>query len=406
MTLLEGAVIAPPQWDNIPKELQDIPQWCCWNSKVVLDTTKQVNKLTKEPVNLKTKRNLNWRDVSNLSSFEEVKAAYEQGGFNGIGFVLNENTPYVCVDIDDQENIYDMDEPYHNIAFRSYAELSPSGNGVHVWFKGKKPSWAGTKKNGIEFFGGQGRFVTFTGNRYNDMPIMDTQNVIDFIAETFFPEEAAAAKQPPIVDDETLLEKMDKEKSLNRNGEGKSSSKLSDSEVIEKLRTDDNESYNIYHGDFSSRGNDHSRAVPVLLKSLAYWTSKDTVQMDRIVRTMHNLNHEKWDRPQKGSTWGQLEIQYAIESKKTTYSDTVAKRNKETIYEPSVPKLHMRTQEVLEQGFENVSEQLQLNDNGKIKCTAFNIDLLLNSDIFKGVLAYDMFRQREVIMKDLSLIHI
>ena len=120
---------------------------------------------------------------------------------NGIGIVLND-TDLTVIDVDQitdstgnviTENITDLPIIKELVKkFNSYAEVSPSGKGIHIFIKGKiKPTEdEETTKNGVfkydgytakyEFFDGvvfsKGRFVTVTGNIIGDVK---TINAVD-----------------------------------------------------------------------------------------------------------------------------------------------------------------------------------------------------------------------------------
>lgn len=379
MTLLVGARITAPQFDNMPQELRALPQWCCWTTQLCVDKD-GVEYYSKVPANIKTKRRLAWRNPKNLYTFDEVKAAYEQGGFNGIGFVLYEDTPFVCADFDDIKNIENVPADLHNLTIHSYTEKSPSGNGLHLWIKGQKPSWVGTKKNGVELFGGQARFVTVTGDLYNSMPIVEHPKLIDMIVEKFFGKPPKNTKQ---------------KKSPNLQNEGKSFGKLSDDEIINRMENSNPKAFRVYQGDFSEYGNDHSSAIAGLLPTLAYWTNNDATQMDSIVRSMHNFNAEKWDRPQNSSTWGAIEIQSTIERQTNTYAPSISKNkvnNQPSIAFDGSPASIAHALKT--------SGLLEINDKGKVLPNAFNIEKIMDTH-FKNTVGYDVFKKREVIIRDL-----
>lgn len=384
MTLISLEAISPPQFDCIPDELKGIPQWTLWGSRE--QKGKKGIYYSKEPISLNGEFGISWTDKRNMHTFEEVKAAYEKGSGNGIGLILTHETPYVCVDIDDQENIHDMEAKYHNIAVQSYAEISPSGNGLHVWFKGNKPTWARTKKNGIEFFGGQNKFVTFTGNVFSDMPINDNQKVINHIGETFFPEEAAAAI--------TLQQK----KSSNLQNEGKSFGKLDDGDVLRKMFAARNghEIQQLWNGDISKYDGDSSRADQALANHLTYWTNGDQAQIHSLM-WQSQLVREKWT---EHPTYLARTIERAL-------ADTKVSNRSVSDFTHHVQDGTQKTVEVLPtpnnstMPYEDVIQQLEHDDKGNIKKSAFNVQQILDSRIFNKVLGYDVFRQREVIGNDL-----
>lgn len=388
MTLLVGAKITAPNFDNVPDELKALPQWVCWNSQEVWDKAKQVMKLSKEPANLKTKKRLAWRNPSNLYTFDQVKEAYEQGGFNGIGFVLYEDTPFVCIDIDDLEDINKVPAHLHNYTIHSYTEKSPSGNGLHLWVKGYKPAHVGTKKNGIEFFGGQARFITVTGDRYNAAPLSENQGLIDMIAKDFFGES----------------KKSTQKKSPNLQNEGNSFGKLSDYEVVSLIQRFKPKSFKVYQGDFSEYPS-QSEAVLGLLNDLAFYTGKDAIQMESIFNNSSAV-YDDPEKPDENARKLKYTIDKAIEGTQNVYTPKVSNHSVSN-FNLHVQEQNTNTVEVLKKPGEHnnsyidVLQLLQTDDKGKVLKTAFNMEQIFNSRVFHKTLGYDMFRQREVIAKDL-----
>ena len=121
---------------NIPHSLIVTPQWVVWRK--VWDAERSKDK--KVPYNPRTKREAKSNDPTTWAPFEEAVAAYERGGFDGIGFVFSTNDPVVGIDLDgcrDPET--GLLKPWaSDIVARldSYTEASPSGTGVHVIAKG------------------------------------------------------------------------------------------------------------------------------------------------------------------------------------------------------------------------------------------------------------------------------
>ena len=61
-----------------------------------------------------------------------------------------------------------------------------------------------------------------------------------------------------------------------------------------------------------------SEGVQSLLHYLAFYTSKDKAQMERIFLSYNNLT-DKWDSKRGNTTWGQLELDKAINNQKEVY---------------------------------------------------------------------------------------
>jgi primase-polymerase (primpol)-like protein len=145
-------------------DLTGLDQWVCWRLE------KRNGKLTKVPYNPHSGRLASSTDPSTWAPFEVALATWTASSrYNGIGFVFSPCDPFVGVDLDHcrdaetgtidawaQQIINDLD---------GYAELSPSGTGIHIWVRGHVP---GERRKGeidghkIEMYD-TGRFFTVTG---------------------------------------------------------------------------------------------------------------------------------------------------------------------------------------------------------------------------------------------------
>jgi putative DNA primase/helicase len=96
---------------------------------------------------------------------------------------------------------------------------------------------------------------------------------------------------------------------------------LSDEVLLEKARSAANREKfcRLFDkGDLSEYQDDHSRADKALVNLLAFWTCKNAVQMDRLFR-QSKLMRAKWDERRGDSTYGQLEIEEAIDFVENSY---------------------------------------------------------------------------------------
>src|SRR5215218_7236806 len=143
----------------IPDELKARPQWVNW--KYAWDG----KKWTKHPYNPRTGRKASSTDLLTWSPFKDVLEAYEAGGYHGVGIVLCSGDPYTGVDLDGCRNpeTDELEDWAEKIvaAFGGYAEVSPSGTGVHIIVRGKAPN---KKRGGIEAYSSE-RFFTVTGEK-------------------------------------------------------------------------------------------------------------------------------------------------------------------------------------------------------------------------------------------------
>lgn len=150
-------------YSNIPAELKALRQWVVYDKEKV-------------PHNVE---NDNFASVSDPDSWSDFSTAVAASGKHcGIGFVFTNSDPYTFIDLDDTEGDPVAHEKQLKIfqEFDSYAEISPSGRGLHIIVRGNVP--AGRRRSHIEIYSSQ-RYATFTGNVYpqgSPRPIRDHQD--------------------------------------------------------------------------------------------------------------------------------------------------------------------------------------------------------------------------------------
>ena len=290
MTVYAAQSIQEPNFEAIPQELRIHPKWMLWKLE---PTKKDSNILGKVPYQVNGYRGSK-NNHEHYLTFEEVKAAYKRGGFDGVGMVFNRNDSLVCVDLDDFKDIKNIPAEKYNLMLHSYTEYSPSEKGLHIWIKGQKPESCRTKKNGVELYGSElNSFVTVTGNVFTNLPVNENQLLINKIVDRYFKEDkpqekpekrsvAAAYKELP---DEIVLNNMFASK------HGKK---------IEGL----------FRGSLVGHAS-HSEADLALCNHLAYWTNNNPGQMDRLFRNSA-LIRDKWDEKRGIATYGYITIEKAI----------------------------------------------------------------------------------------------
>lgn len=159
-------------FERIPAELRAFPQWVAWRY-----VDRGGPKPSKLPFSPRTGQVASVTDATTWATFNEAVAALQSGGFDGIGFVFTDADPFTGIDLDDchgdaeakavQDRIFD--------AFPSYAELSPSGTGLHIIVKGRV---RGSRRGFVEVYSTE-RFFTMTGNVYRDAPIVEGGAALD-----------------------------------------------------------------------------------------------------------------------------------------------------------------------------------------------------------------------------------
>jgi len=167
----------------VPQPLRDLAQWVVWRYE------KANGKPTKVPYDPTFGRAASTVDRKSWGAYEQACRSAKAGQYDGIGFVFTPDDPYCGMDLDDC-----LDEQGHFIwgreiieAFPTYAEVSPSGRGVKLFFIGRKPDNTDCKINGqgpdrqahIEIYD-RWRFFTVTGNVLEGAPgeLRDCQDAL------------------------------------------------------------------------------------------------------------------------------------------------------------------------------------------------------------------------------------
>lgn len=152
---------------GIPEILRQVDRWLCWS----WIWNKNAKKWDKPPLNASSGCNASSTDPSTWTTFNVAIAAHLKGDFDGIGFVLGEDKPshvvFAGFDLDDcidDEEAIDPGAAYLAKCLDSYAEISPSGNGIKVFARGHLPPRHRCSEKGkpFEIYDG-GRYFTVTG---------------------------------------------------------------------------------------------------------------------------------------------------------------------------------------------------------------------------------------------------
>lgn len=291
-------------YDNIPAELKQLPNWICWRG-FPQPRPDDPNHIGKIPINPKTGGNAQSNNPDTWTDFDTALKASEQ--YSGIGFMFG-NSPFFGVDIDGIEpDIREFLDGGNGIvsefihALRSYAELSPSGKGIHIICRGELPKGARRRGN-VEMYDSE-RFFTVTGNNIGEYTaVEDCTEAIKPLHEKYLGGTRSEPAQR-IVQTAPLP--------------------CSVSEVLEAASRAKNGSrfQALYAGNFAEY-NSQSEADMAFCNMLAFWTGRNAALMDEIFRNS-GLMRDKWDRRQSGSTYGALTIRKACEECKNIYQPPV-----------------------------------------------------------------------------------
>ena len=321
-------------YENIPAELKSARRWVCWKFE------QRGGKTTKVPYT-PTGRRAKSNDPATWAAFDDCRAAHEGGRFDGIGFQLD-GSGILGVDIDharDAAGNWNTAAADITERLASYAEISPSGEGVHIFIKAVKPgSKSKNAAAGVEMYDTK-RFFTVTGNLYREglNAVQERQEALNGVyfkyleppqnvTATTGQEKHAAADFPPL-DDAAIIELLESGKAGGqKSGRG--------AELAAYWRGN----YLLYTDDLSA-------ADLSLCNALAFWTQKDTAQMDRLFRQsglyLLDGRAEKWNTKHNsaGQTYGEMTIAAAVAACNVVYSarNLTGRFNNEPVVKQNFP---------------------------------------------------------------------
>ena len=281
--------------ENVPAELRAEARWVCWRRE------ERGGKATKLPVCAANGRMAKSTDPATWATFEDAVAAVGRWRCDGVGFVFGPDRAFTGLDLDHVivDGVLDAEYRWVVEEAGTYTEVSPSGDGLHLIFRGAKPDWATRSRRSqpggrvVEMYD-HDRYFTVTGAVFEGHDaISENPAVVERAYRTWIEPEAAA--QPALsaagtsssdgMDDDALLERM----CASRSGD-----------AIRALMA----------GDCSAQGGDRSAADMALCSHLAFWCAGDADRMDRIFRRS-GLMRDKWDSRRGGSTYGAQTIERA-----------------------------------------------------------------------------------------------
>ena len=312
------------KYEKIPLEIKKTRRWVGY--KVETRDGKQ----TKVPYNAILGTYAKSSDPSTWTTFGVAISGCVKYSFDGIGFMLGKDTEtdthYLGIDLDnhDEPDFQEIAEDFIE-TLNSYTEYSHSGKGIHIICKGQKPVGRCRKSN-IEMYD-NGRFFTMSGNVIKNLPIAERCKEVQELWERYIKDKEI----------QSYLEANNSEDGGITFGKNyraaiieKTPTNMDDYELMDKIRSSryGDEFNNLYNGNISSYGGDHSSADLALCKILAFWTGCDKFQMDRIFRSS-GLMREKWNQKRSetnrrgiilsAGTYGSQTIELAIANQQDVY---------------------------------------------------------------------------------------
>lgn len=285
------------------------------------------------------------------------------------GIVFTSNRQLLGIDIDHcvsgKSIVHEKKQEIEALlkAADTYTEISPSGEGLHLFLEIQEEEGFTplvNKKAPFELYT-TGRYFTFTGNSQKNKPIrrVSVEEVKDILSVCGYPwgkdkkieKKTITKTQAVSMEDEDVLQRM----FSSKNGE--------------KFKA-------VYNGDISEYGGDDSSADMAFCSTLAFWTGKDAVQMDRIWMNSPVGAREK---TQNRKEYRDRTIENAINGSTEVYSPKVRQTDKVTVITPTA---HIVPDDEMEAATVMVTmEQVY----GKTELTEMEIDLdLLYTEMGKN----------------------
>lgn len=246
---------------KIPADLRECPQWVGWKAEY-----REGAKPAKVPYNLLTDQRArvgDWNDWNDWGT-----ALMRCGRFNGLGFCLSDNDPFIFIDLDETNDPKEIARQLEIVErFRCYSEISPSGKGLHLVCRAGLGLGIGRRSGSVEIYS-RDRYMTMTGNIYRDLPICDcSQAVADLVGSM---ETSNKSITPAVWDKST----------------GVGVEILTDRQIYDMAVSASNgpKFLALWNGDFAVfYGTDQSRADFALIDILAFYTD-NKMQVMRLFR--------------------------------------------------------------------------------------------------------------------------
>lgn len=273
----------PEQFLKIPTELKKYSNWVLWKFEL------RNGHKTKVPYQINGRK----ADVSNPATWSEfslVVDAFQQGSWDGIGFVFSENDPFVGVDLDDcfsskrlqpwspeQRKMLPagFPDPKEIVNTLGYVELSPSETGVKCFGIGELTG--GSRHVGDFEVYDRARFFTVTGRKL--------KNVSDQLHAVDKPLAALISQLPPRTNGAGNVGDLDFTKTHPL--------KISDERIIQKLKAN-LDALNVWSAGKREYSSD-SEADLALANHVAYYVGPYPTIIDRILRASKRVR-DKWNR--------------------------------------------------------------------------------------------------------------
>lgn len=288
---------------RIPEELKTIPRWvCCTADKL--------------PICPRNGDAASSTDPGTWSDYATAAGAVTRLGCRGIGFVLGGGIAGIDIDhcIDPETGVVAQAALAIVESMHSYTEISPSGTGLHILWRGTKAGPSCRKAlapgMGLEMYDG-GRYFTVTGRSWHDPPLPLAERTAEAAAiyhkylDKPKPAASTAAQARPV--------------------QPRPAGVLQDAQILEKAKQakGGEKLAALLAGDWQPYAPSRSEADLALCNLLAFWLGADKARMDAAFRGS-GLFRKKWDERRGADTYGNLTLARALADCQEVYDPTPA----------------------------------------------------------------------------------
>ena len=314
--------------ENLPRALQAHPYFCVWKWAT------RDGKRTKPPFNPRnTQRGAKVNDLSTFAPLLVAKDAAERDPrVAGIGFAVADGVAGIDIDHCITEGKLSPEAQEIVNTMDAYTEKSPSGDGVHIYFRAPGFSYDKSvyaiKRGNLEIYiaGMTNRYLTVTGNVLDGHggDLVDRADRLPWILDKYMknpqggetPVAAPAAAPVPAPAPAPAPDDAPSPVDINEAELDEIVRNMPDADLIAKAKTAKNgrgEAFSrLWAGYWEGAYSSQSNADQALCNSLGFWTRCDADRMDRLFR-QSGLIRDKWDEKRPAGTYGSGTINEAIE---------------------------------------------------------------------------------------------
>jgi len=279
------------EYQNIPQWLKKMNIFCVWKNE------KQEGNNTKVPYSFVTGNRARSNYYKDFGKYEDAIRVVSK--YSGIGFKVSKDIGVIDLDkcVDEHGNINELAKDIIKLFKGAYIEYSPSKTGVHIIIKlqnfqfQKEMYYIKNSKLGAEVYVGEAtnRFMTLTGDCIEKGSDLDMSEAMGVFLETY------------------MLRQRLIDTTQSYSGE----CNLTDEEIIQKAKEKYKERFiKLLYGDFSNYPS-QSEADFHFCTMLASICNGNKERINSVYEGS-GLMREKWNRPQNGSSYGEITMDKAI----------------------------------------------------------------------------------------------